>query len=140
MAETTIKLDILTPMGPKRRGISVSGVEVPGLLGELGVLPDHVPFITPIVPGVVRFREGNESVRVAVGAGFLEVTADSRVVILVERAAEPAEIDANKARDQLKQVQATLAKDLDAIDAAEHRKLVTEQGWLEAQLRAGQPG
>lgn len=136
MAETTLKLDILTPLGAKRRGVEVAGVEIPGYLGELGVLPDHVPFITPVLPGVVRFREGGESVRIAVGAGFLEVTRDNRVVILVERALEIAEIDAAKARDQLKQVQADLSRDLGSIDAAEHRKLVTEQGWLEAQLRA----
>ncbi|MDC0667468.1 ATP synthase F1 subunit epsilon [Nannocystis radixulma] len=139
MADTTIKLDILTPLGPKRHGVVVPGVEVPGLLGELGVLPEHVPFITPVVPGVVRFRDGGESVRIAVGAGFLEVTRDSRVVILVERALEVSEIDANKARDELKRVQADLSHDLGSIDAAEHRKLVTEQGWLEAQLRATQP-
>ena len=41
----------------KRRGLDVSGVEIPGLFGELGVLPDHVPFVTPVVPGVVRFRD-----------------------------------------------------------------------------------
>jgi F-type H+-transporting ATPase subunit epsilon len=139
MADTTIQLDILTPMGPKRHGVTVPGVEVPGLLGELGVLPEHVPFITPIVPGVVRFRDGAESVRIAVGAGFLEVTRDNRVVILVERALEVQEIDAAKAREDLKQVQASLAHDFGSIDAAEHRKLVTEQSWLEAQLRAAQP-
>ncbi|MBZ5710930.1 ATP synthase F1 subunit epsilon [Nannocystis pusilla] len=139
MADTTIKLDILTPLGPKRHGVVVPGVEVPGLLGELGVLPEHVPFITPIVPGVVRFRDGGDSVRIAVGAGFLEVTRDNRVVILVERALEVSEIDANKARDELKRVQADLSHDLGSIDAAEHRKLVTEQGWLEAQIRATAP-
>ncbi|MFY0531244.1 FoF1 ATP synthase subunit delta/epsilon [Nannocystis pusilla] len=102
-------------------------------------MPEHVPFITPVVPGVVRFRDGGESVRIAVGAGFLEVTRDNRVVILVERALEVSEIDANKAREDLKRVQADLSHDLGSIDAAEHRKLVTEQGWLEAQIRATQP-
>ncbi|MDC0720046.1 ATP synthase F1 subunit epsilon [Nannocystis bainbridge] len=139
MADTTIQLDILTPLGPKRHGVVVPGVEVPGLLGELGVLPEHVPFITPVVPGVVRFRDGGESVRIAVGAGFLEVTRDNRVVILVERALEVSEIDANKAREDLKRVSAELSHELGSIDAAEHRKLVTEQGWLEAQIRATQP-
>ena len=138
MAESTIQLDILTPLGPKRRGVVVPGVEIPGLLGELGVLPEHVPFITPVVPGVVRFREGDGAARIAVGAGFLEVTRDNRVVILVERALEASEVDAAKAREELKAVTAQLSHDLGSIDAAEHRKLVTEQGWLEAQLRAAQ--
>lgn len=136
MAHTSLKLDILTPLGPKRRGLDVTGVEIPGLEGELGVLPDHVPFVTPIIPGVVRFRDGEESVRIAVGAGFLEVGADGRVAVLVERALSPDEIDVAAAKQALTRVSAELAHQLDSIDAAEHRKLVSEQGWLEAQIRA----
>ncbi len=135
MANHSIKLDILTPLGPKRRNLEVTGVEIPGLNGELGVLPDHVPFVTPVVPGVVRFREGDSSVRIAVGAGFLEIGADGRVAILVERALEPGEIDVAAAREALVRVTAELAAQQDSIDAAEHRKLVTQQGWLEAQIR-----
>ena len=136
MAATTIKLEILTPMGPCRRGVEVSGVEIPGIAGELGVLPDHVPFVTPVVPGVVRFREGETSVRIAVGAGFLEIGGDGRVAILVERALEVAEIDVAAAREALKAVNAELAAQQDSIDAVEHRKLVAQQGWLEAQIHA----
>ena len=57
MAEQ-IKLDILTPLGPKRDGIEVGGVEIPGIEGELGVLPQHEALVTAVLPGVVRFREG----------------------------------------------------------------------------------
>jgi len=136
MAAHSIKLDILTPLGPKRRGVAVTGVEIPGLNGELGVLPDHVPFVTPVIPGVVRFREGDESVRIAVGAGFLEIGGDGRVAILVERALDSSEIDLAAARTALTRVSAELGQLQDSIDAAEHRKLVMEQGWLEAQIRA----
>ena len=135
MAATTIKLDILTPLGPRRRGVEVTGVEIPGIAGELGVLPDHVPFVTPVVPGVVRFREGDTAVRIAVGAGFLEIGGDGRVAILVERALEVGDIDVVAAREALVRVNAELAGQHDSIDAAEHRKLRMEQGWLEAQIR-----
>ncbi len=136
MAATSIKLDILTPLGPRRRGLEVSGVEIPGLNGELGVLPDHVPFVTPVIPGVVRFREGETSVRIAVGAGFLEIGAVGRVASLVARALDSSESDVPAAREALTRVNAELAGLQDSIDAAEHRKLVTQQGWLEAQIRA----
>jgi len=135
MAATTIKLDILTPMGPRRRGVEVSGVEIPGIAGELGVLPEHVAFVTPVVPGVVRFREGDTSVRIAVGAGFLEIGGDGRVAILVERALEAGDIDVPTVRSELSRVNAELAVQHDSIDAAQHRKLTMEQGWLEAQIR-----
>jgi F-type H+-transporting ATPase subunit epsilon len=130
-----MKLDILTPRGPKRQGIDVPGVELPGLLGELGVLPEHVPFVTAVRPGVVRFREGNDSVRLAVGAGFLEVTDAGRVVILCERALAPDEIDAEAARTRLREVEGELGKHPGPITAAGFRDLEQERGWLEAQLR-----
>ncbi len=142
----TISLQILTPLGtavPPPEGsstprdqVEVAGVEVPGLFGELGVLPDHVPFITPVVPGVVRYREGVKSERIAVGAGFLEVTEDGRVAILIERAVRSGDVEVAEVTQRLKEVTAELAKKTDAIDAVEHRKLATEEAWLEAQLRA----
>jgi F-type H+-transporting ATPase subunit epsilon len=131
-----MKLDILTPRGPKRQGIDVSGVQIPGIVGELGVLPGHVPFVTAVKPGVVRFREGNESVRLAVGAGFLEVTDAGHAVLLCERALAPEEIDAEAARQRLREVEAELRKHTGPITAASYRDLDQERMWLEAQLRA----
>lgn len=130
-----MKLDILTPLGAKREGIDVAGVEIPGILGELGVLPQHESFITAVVPGVVRFREGAKSVRIAVGAGFLEVKDSGRVVLLCERALEPGEIDAAKAKDELVEVKRELAAWSGPITAAKFRDLDTRRLWLEAQLR-----
>jgi len=131
-----MKLDILTPLGPVREGVDVAGVQVPGILGELGILPQHESFITAVVPGVVRFREGAQSVRIAVGAGFLEVKDTGRVVILVERALEPAEIDAARARTELDEVTRELAAYGGPIGAAKFRDLDTRRAWLQAQLRA----
>jgi F-type H+-transporting ATPase subunit epsilon len=131
-----MKLDILTPRGPKRQGIDVPGVEIPGILGELGVLPEHVPFVTAVRPGVVRFKEGNAAVRLAVGAGFLEVTQEGRVVLLCERALAPDEIDVEAARARLREVEGELAKYSGPITSATFRDLDQERGWLEAQLRA----
>lgn len=130
-----MKLDILTPRGAKHEGIDVPGVEIPGLLGELGILPEHVSFVTAVKPGVVRFRSGSDSVRLAVGAGFLEVTESGRVVLLCERALSPDEIDTAAASDRLKEVEADLSKYSGPITAAEFRDLDQEQAWLSAQLR-----
>jgi len=135
VAESTITLDILTPMGAKQSDLKVPGVEVPGLEGEMGVLPEHVPFITPLVPGVVRYREGETSKRIAIGAGFLEISEIGRVSILTERALFADEVDLSSVHDRLKVVTAEIAKEYGPISAIEHRKLTVEQMWLEAQLR-----
>jgi F-type H+-transporting ATPase subunit epsilon len=147
---TTLSLDVLTPAGPVELddgargdgepGIEVPGVEVPGLQGELGILPGHIPFVTPIRAGVVRFRRGEETVRVAVSVGFLEVSEDGRVSILTERAALPAQIDVAAAERELSAVSDALAKLADyALTAPEHRELLDRRGWLEAQLRVSRP-
>ena len=131
-----LTLDILTPHGPKRQGLDVAGVEIPGLLGELGALPQHEAFITAVVPGVVRFKEDGASVRIAVGAGFLEITDDGRAVILVERAAESGEVDVDGVREALKGAAATLAEHKDSVESATYIAAEQEHAWLEAQLRA----
>lgn len=130
-----MKLDILTPRGAKFEDLDVPGVEIPGLLGELGVLPEHVPFVTAVKPGVVRFRDGDRTTRLAVGAGFLEVTESGRVVLLCERALLPDEIDSEQAQARLKELERELAGYSGPIGAAEHRDQVQERTWLEAQLR-----
>jgi F-type H+-transporting ATPase subunit epsilon len=130
-----IKLDILTPLGPKRDGVDVPGVQIPGIAGELGVLPEHEALITAVVPGVVRFREGAKSTRLAVGAGFLEVKEAGRVIILVERALAPEEIEVDAVRNRLREVETELAKQRGAVTDPDHRDLAQERAWLEAQLR-----
>ncbi len=134
MAER-MKLDILTPRGAKHENIDVPGVEIPGLLGELGVLPEHVSFVTAVKPGVVRFRDGSESLRLAVGSGFLEVTEAGRVVLLCERALAPDEIDSGEATRRLSEVKTELTAYSGPITAAKYRDLDQERAWLEAQLR-----
>jgi F-type H+-transporting ATPase subunit epsilon len=131
----SIKLDILTPMGALRDGIEVPGVEVPGMLGELGVLPRHESLVTAVVPGVVRFREGVNDVRIAVGSGILEVKEAGRVILLVDRAATPEQVDRAAVTARLTEVKAKLEAERGPIEGAEYRALADERAWLEAQLR-----
>ena len=129
-----MKLDILTPTGIVYEGVSVPGVEVPGLLGELGILPEHAAFITAVVPGVVRFRDGAKAVRLAVGSGFVEVKGGGRVVILCERALRADEVDKVAAKARLVEVERELAKHAGPIADAGHRTRLTERAWLVAQI------
>lgn len=131
----TIKLDILTPMGAVRDGVEVPGVEVPGMLGELGILPRHESLVTAVVPGVVRFREGVTNVKLAVGSGILEVKEAGRVILLVDRAATPEQVDRAAVQKRLDEVKAKLELEKGPVDGAEYRALADERAWLEAQLR-----
>jgi len=134
MAES-MKLDILTPLGPRRSGIEVPGIEVPGVHGELGLLPHHEALVTAVVPGVLRFREGTQTTRVAVGSGFLEVKDGGRVVILVERTAEAKEVDVPTVETRLSEVERAIAAYDGPRTDAKVEALLTEAEWLRAQLR-----
>jgi F-type H+-transporting ATPase subunit epsilon len=147
-----LQLDILTPDGRvdlrllegakpgKDNGpIEVEGVELPAALGEMGVRPRHIPFLTPIVPGVVRFRYEGQDRRLAVGAGFLEVSEAGVVTILAERALRSWAIDLDDARAQHDEVVAELKQHASSsIQDATMLKLNARRAWLDAQLRAAQ--
>ena len=148
-----LNLDILTPDGrvdlrlveggksksAEQGPIEVEGVQLPAALGEMGIRPRHIPFLTPVKPGVVRFRYGGDDRRMAVGAGFLEISEDGTVTILTERALRSWEIPVDEARKQHDEVVGELKQHAQAsIEDATVRKLEARRDWLDAQLRAVQ--
>lgn len=147
-----LQLDILTPDGRVdlrlveggKRGkdqgpIEVEGVELPAALGEMGVRPRHIPFLTPVVPGVVRFRYEGEDRRLAVGAGFLEISEAGVVTILTERALRSWEVELEATRAHHEEVMTELKQHAGAsIQDATMLKLNARRDWLDAQLRAAQ--
>jgi len=103
-----IQLEVVTP---ERRVLAepVDMVTVPGLGGELGILPGHTPLISQLQTGVLTYVAEGKSSQLHVSGGFVEVR-DDHVSVLAEVAERPEEIDAARARlsrDQLeKQINA----------------------------------
>jgi F-type H+-transporting ATPase subunit epsilon len=93
-----IQLDVITP---ERRLLSetVDAVTVPGLGGELGILPGHTPLISQLQTGVLSYTQGGATRRLLVSGGFVEVNGD-RVSVLADMAEHPSEIDAAEARQE----------------------------------------
>ncbi|OGP52356.1 MAG: ATP synthase F1 subunit epsilon [Deltaproteobacteria bacterium RBG_13_43_22] len=67
-----------------------------GALGEFGILPNHIPFLTTLQPGELRYRKDNQLEYLAVTGGFAEVS-DNKVTILAEAAERAREIDIDRA-------------------------------------------
>ena len=72
-------------------------VMVPGVEGEMGILPHHEPIMTMIKPGEVLVRKGTEEFSLAVSGGFLEVTPD-HITILADAANAEAALRRSLAR------------------------------------------
>jgi F-type H+-transporting ATPase subunit epsilon len=95
MAEK-IALEVVTP---ERRVLeeSVDMVTVPGLGGELGILPGHTPLISQLQTGVLTYTQDGKNYQLHVSGGFVEVR-DDHVSVLAEVAERPDEIDAARAK------------------------------------------
>jgi F-type H+-transporting ATPase subunit epsilon len=78
-------------------GQEIDMVEAPGTAGEFGVLPGHVPFLTTLDHGEVRFMSEGRTRFVATSGGFAEVV-DNRVTLLLDTAEFGEEIDLERAR------------------------------------------
>ena len=114
---------LLELVTPERRVLSEEVVEVriPGILGELGVLPGHTPLLTALGTGPLAYTQAGVEHRLAVQGGFAEVLPD-RVTVLARVAELPGEIDLEAARRQLAEAEARLpkagAEDLDEVSDA----------------------
>ena len=101
-----LELELVTP----QRLIlseSVDEVRLPGVLGEMGVLPGHAPLLTALGTGPLAFTQGGRERRLAVQGGFAEVLPH-RVTVLATVAEFPDEIDVAAAKRQLEQSEARL--------------------------------
>ena len=98
-----LHLEIVTPE-QKTYADDVDSVVIPGVEGELGVLPQHVPLMTQLLPGELRVMKGGEELRLAVGEGFVEITAD-KVAVLTDMAVKESDIDESAAEDAVRRAE-----------------------------------
>src|SRR5690349_14668095 len=91
-----IHLEVVTPER-KVFEAEVDRVEVPGLDGELGILPGHTELVSLLKPaGLLTYHIGDQAGEMAISDGFVEINAD-RVTVLANKAARPEDIDLSRA-------------------------------------------
>lgn len=114
-------LEIVTP---ERLAYSdtVDAVNLPGIEGELGVLPHHAPLVSMLGVGELRIRKGGAEESFAIVGGFLQVRPD-KVVVMAETADMASEIDLEKAQQARREAERTLegAAHADAVDLSAAR-------------------
>ena len=130
-----LNLEVITPEKLSLRE-EVDEVVVPGLNGELGILPDHTPLISQLKTGVLTYRQGAQSRRMHVSGGFVEVTPDS-VSVLSDVAERPEEIDverAGRAKERAERRLAARGEDIDFPRA----ELKLQRAMIRIQLGSGE--
>jgi F-type H+-transporting ATPase subunit epsilon len=133
MAEK-LHLEIVTPER-KVFEAEVDQVEVPGLGGELGILPGHTDLVSQLKPaGLLTYHIGGEKGEIAISDGFVEVSPD-KVVILADKADRPEDIDLARALELRDLAEKKLQKALTDTDIDIGRATVElERASIEVQL------
>lgn len=106
----TLKLEIVTPEA-KIYSEDVDMVTLPGVEGEMGIFPMHIPLMTQVAAGEICARRNGQDHYLAVGEGFVEITGE-RVAILTDMAIKADDIDEARAEEARKRAEARLAEKL----------------------------
>src|SRR6266478_1317054 len=114
--DNTLKLEIVTPDGTVYSE-DVEMVTLPGVAGQMGILPQHVPLISQMVPGEMIVRKDGRDLFVATGEGLIEITA-RRVAILTDLAVPADRIDEAKAEEARQRAEARLREKLSSEEVA----------------------
>ena len=130
----TLKLEIVTPSAVSFSG-DVEMVTLPGVEGEMGVYPQHVPLMTQLVPGELVVRQEGQDLFLAVGDGFVEITGD-HVAVLTDMAIPADQIDETAAEEARRRAEARLAEHIDDEETATvHAALANSLAQLQVKRR-----
>ena len=112
----TLKLEIITPE-ETAYSEDVEMVTLPGVEGELGIFPQHVPLMTQMVPGEIIVRKGGHDQSFAVGEGLVEIMGD-HIAILTDMAVAADKIDEAKVEEARRRAEARLQEKLSDEEVA----------------------
>jgi len=102
-----LRLEIVTPEA-KTYSDDVDSVVIPGIDGELGVLPMHAPVMTLLEPGELRVLKSGKELRLAVGEGFVEITPE-KVAVLTDMAVKESDIDESAAEEAIRRAEQAMS-------------------------------
>jgi F-type H+-transporting ATPase subunit epsilon len=114
-----LQLEIVSP---ERRAYTdeVDMVIVPGIDGQLGILPHHTRLISVLGVGELRIKKGGTEQSLLISGGFVEVRPD-KVIVMADLAEHSDEIDEARAAEARKRAEAELEQASDPVDIARVR-------------------
>ncbi len=128
-----LKLKIITPERLVLEEM-VDQVSLPTTLGEITVLPDHIPLITEITSGDIVALINGEHVPFATVGGFLEVKQNENKVTEVAVLADFAEHVSELSDDKIKKAKARAEELKTLMENKEHVDFEHFEAELERSL------
>ncbi|MEO1171342.1 MAG: ATP synthase F1 subunit epsilon [Myxococcota bacterium] len=126
-----LNVSVVTPRAASTRK-GVDAITAPSKMGEVTILPDHIPLVAELDAGVVTIRSSEGVDMYAVSGGFLEVEREN-VIVLADTAERPEEVDVAKCEESVREATAAL-KTLDGYDP-EYQDALDRIKRNEARLR-----
>lgn len=127
-----MKIEIITP-----EKVSYSEeadqVSLPTAEGEITILPNHIPLLTQLLPGELSIRKGNQTIVMASGGGFAEITGN-KVSIATDLALKSEEINEKQAEEARKRAEEAM-KDRERLSEEEFALTAASLQKALAQLR-----
>jgi len=112
----TLKLEIVTPDGMVYSE-DVDMVTLPGVEGQMGIFPHHVPLMTQMLPGEIIVGKRGQDYFLAVGEGLIEISGD-HVAVLTDLAITAEKIDEAKVEEARQRAEARLREKLSDEEVA----------------------
>lgn len=104
----SIQLEVVTPEKAVLSDI-VDDVVLPGVMGQMDILPGHLPLLSLLDVGQMEVRKGGQTRYFLISQGYVEV-ADDKVTVLTELCEGVTDIDVDQARASLAKLEAELTE------------------------------
>ncbi|MFD1416356.1 F0F1 ATP synthase subunit epsilon [Oceanobacillus jeddahense] len=111
---STLEVSVVTPEGPILED-SFDMVVCKAETGEIGIMPKHIPLVTPLQISIARLKKAGDTKQVAISGGFMEVQPD-KVTILAQSAETADHIDVLRAKEAKERAERRLQEKSDTID------------------------
>ena len=123
MATTKFPVEVLTPDGEVFND-EVVQISTRTAVGSIGILAKHQPMLAILDPTELRlYKSDSDVVRMVQGEGYLQVQDDGRVLILVDEAGDPADIDENEWQERLRRAE----EEVSTAEEGSHAREVAER-------------
>ena len=128
--DKSLEIKIITPDKVIYDSGDVQAITIPTMGGEIKVLPNHIPLITPLRTGEVVFEKDGVNFGIAVYGGVLEIRDNNQVVLLVEQGEMARDIDIERAEVSYKRAEEAMKMQVNEVEV-DYAKF---KGQLEREL------
>ena len=133
-----MRLSVTTPRGSLVE-TDIDELVAPGALGEFGILPGHVPFMSALKPGVLIFRVKNGNSLLALGEGVLQVSRTEndgeKILVLVHEAVRAEDVDADAAAKEVLAADHEIGNWKGELNG-DYQALLLRRAWAQARVDA----